>query len=95
MARLRRKPTWAELKQAHVLIVHNGTEHLALSQVNNYLIYLRNQYNCVVEIPQELKQKQYWTETDFEKLRIPEIILESRSHGDDGIDIGIIRSFAR
>ncbi len=93
MPRFRRKPTWAELRQHHVLTNINGEEYISLSQVKNYLNYLQSRYQCNVEIPQELEHKQNWNEVDFEKLRVPEILLESRSTGDDTIDIDAINSF--
>ena len=90
MARIRFRPTWAELKAYGALVVINDHEFIKLELVEELLKVVSIKIGQRVEIPAGMDTKQFWTKDDYEKLRIPELILESRTANGDELDDDIV-----
>lgn len=95
MARIRFRPTWAELKAYGALVTIGNQEFIKLKTVEKLLNVVRVKTGHAVEIPQGLETKQFWTKDDFEKLRIPEWVLESRTAEGDDLDDDIIKEIKK
>lgn len=90
MARIRFRPTWAELKAYGALVTIGNQEFIKLELVEKLLKAVSVKMGQRVEIPAGMETKQLWTKDDFEKLRIPELIMESRTASGDELDDDIV-----
>lgn len=84
------RPTWEELRKYRALIIVNGHECISLQKINRLVECVRKK-GIHVEIPEDLREKRYWTESDYTRLRIAELIFESRTYDPDELDGEVVQ----
>ena len=95
MARVRKRPTWDELRQLNCLEHNQGQETVNIQTIRKLIEVIRVKSRMNVEIPKDLENKTWWSKSDYDRLSIPELLLESRTINPDELDDDIEKSISK